>query len=163
MFQSLLVAITEGLPQIIDPDLPIRRLSRAVIELGQNMLHHSDLRAPLNNGESLGIGKLQLFDSETTWTVTASNLVTKGRVAALQIRLNQLDAAGDRLKKNVQATLKQPSSGPGGGIGLMQLARWSDGKLKAMFFPHDEGHDRFEVHVTIGKLPTKQQNTEGTT
>lgn len=99
MFQSLLVAITEGLPQIIDPDLPIRRLSRAVIELGQNMLHHSDLRAPLNNGESLGIGKLQLFDSETTWTVTASNLVTKGRVAALQIRLNQLDAAGDRLKK----------------------------------------------------------------
>ena len=81
-------------------------------------------------------------------------------------RLNVSDMEqwiGDRLKKNVQATLKQPSSGPGGGIGLMQLARWSDGKLKAMFFPHDEGHDRFEVHVTIGKLPTKQQNTEGTT
>ncbi len=153
MFQPLLVSMAEGIHALTSESNAKmgKRLVHVLIELGQNILHHSDERVALTSGGSVGIGRLDLLETDDDWVVAATNLVRLSKVPDLESRCSQLNSKQENLKHKVMKTLKSPTTGHGGGIGLMHMARLSDSRIETRFIEKDSDRVSFEIKVRISK------------
>ncbi|MCB0764693.1 MAG: SiaB family protein kinase [Flavobacteriales bacterium] len=155
---TALLGLVEHKMDLIEADPKARkRVFNVVMECLQNLYHHNTHVKPGSEaaGESGNPhGVVMIAQSEKGYSVLTGNFMAGGDVERLKAhldRINSLEPEG--LREFYKETLADGrySSNGGGGLGMIDIARKSGGKLEYGFVPYDEDNAFFSLNVNVTK------------
>ncbi|TAE19096.1 MAG: hypothetical protein EAZ95_02675 [Bacteroidetes bacterium] len=126
-----------------------RRVYHVMVETLQNMNRHSD---EIANDENIGKGLFMIGKRNDSYFVITSNRVTHDNKEKLQNALNQINSSTkEELKEMYKKQIKEGklSNKGGAGLGLIDIARKTTGKLDYHFIPYNEDDNLFILNVEI--------------
>jgi Family of unknown function (DUF6272) len=126
-----------------------RRVYHVMVETLQNMNRHSD---EIANDENIGKGLFMIGKRNDSYFVITSNRVTHDNKEKLQNALNQINSSTkEELKEMYKKQIKEGklSNKGGAGLGLIDIARKTTGKLDYHFIPYNEEDNLFILNVEI--------------
>lgn len=153
---TALLGMVERKMDVIETDARARkRVFNVVMECLQNLFHHnahlklSDGHAERTNDPH---GVVMIAQSEQGYSVLTGNFMAGNDVDRLKghlDRINALDA--DALREFYKETLADGrfSASGGGGLGMIDIARKSGGKLEYGFVPYDQDNAFFSLNVNV--------------
>ncbi len=150
----------EGIAVALRRSLSLSKLSTDVsysifsvfVEQIQNAIHYSSDRFIFNDGEMTNV-VVMLGDTENGYYMQCGNKVHKSDKQRLADKINQVNGlTKDELKQLYKERRKQPSEpqSKGAGLGLIEMARRSDGPIAFSFADVDDECAFFTLYVTIG-------------
>lgn len=135
----------DRLEQLQAGALQRKRLIRVAIEMLQNLHHHA--QQPVE-GKSFAI----YSNGSTAWTLQTRNRILPEQQGPLDARWNELKSMCQnslRRAQRIRVAQEARSDHGGGGVGLNDMLRKSDGNAEMHF-----SHERTDVFVTfIAELP----------
>lgn len=153
---TALLALVERKMQAIEPDQRVRkRVFNVVTECLQNLFHHN---AHLKVADGLAMqtrephGVVMIAQNVQGYSVLTGNFMAATEVDHLQEHLDRINALGpDELRDLYRETLAdgQFSTKGGGGLGMIDIARKSGGKLEYGFVPYDKDNAFFSLNVNV--------------
>ncbi len=153
---TALLDIVERKLDLIEDDAKVRRrVFNVVLECLQNLFHHNNGRARSEgtNGRSEDPqGVVMIAQSGKGYSVITGNAMAKGEVSGLKGRLDRVNGCDPgQLRDLYKSTLGDGSFTPagGGGLGLIEMARKSGGKLEYGFVPLDNESAFFSLNVNV--------------
>lgn len=153
---TVILGLVERKLDAIEPDHKARkRVFNVVVECLQNLYHHNGhLRTEGDNtvATSEPHGVVMIARTATGYSVLTGNFMAGGDVESLKSHLDQINAlAPEALREWYRAKLNdgQYSSAGGGGLGMIDIARRSGGKLEYGFVPYDQNHAFFSLNVNV--------------
>jgi hypothetical protein len=135
----------------------IRRVYHVMVETLQNLSRHSD---ELAEEDDLGRGMFMIGRKDDSYYVITSNKVSLTKKASLEKALNQInESSREQLKEMYKKQIKEGklSEKGGAGLGLIDMARKTTGKLEYQFIPFKDNNFLFILSVEIH---TKELTTE---
>ncbi len=153
---TAMLGIVERKMEGIEPDGRIRkRVFNVVMECLQNLYHHNlDLR---EGSSGVGTttdpqGVVMIAHMDQGYSVLTGNFMAGTAVDTLKGHLDRINALPpDELRRFYRETLadgKYTQSG-GGGLGMIDIARKSGGKLEYGFVPYDKDNAFFSLNVNV--------------
>ena len=152
---TTLLTLVERKMGAIEADPRLRkRVFNVVLEGLQNLYHHprTDAGAHVPQDPSDNDGVILLARSNSGYAVATGNMIGTERVAVLKAHLDRVNGCDPtELRELYQRTLSDGRYGPsgGGGLGLIDMARKSGGKLEYGFVPLDKGRTFFGLNVNV--------------
>ncbi len=134
-----------------------RRVYHVMVETLQNMNRHSD---EIANDENIGKGLFMIGKRNDSYFVITSNRVTHENKDRLQSALNQINnATKEELKEMYKKQIKEGklSNKGGAGLGLIDIARKTTGKLDYHFIPYNNEEHLFILNVEINTKVLKEE------
>jgi len=134
-----------------------RRVYHVMVETLQNMNRHSD---EIANDDNIGKGLFMIGKRNDSYFVITSNRVTDDNKEKLQSALNQINSATrEELKEMYKKQIKggKLSDKGGAGLGLIDIARKTTGKLDYHFIPYDSDDYLFILNVEINTRILKEE------
>ena len=129
-----------------------RKVYHVIIELLQNITHHSDDFQEDNEGHLIGNGLFVIGENQGDYYVVTGNMVANEKIEKLKERLESLNNADEKelklLFKKQMREGKIDERG-GAGLGLIDLIRKTKKKFTYEFIPYDENHQYFINSLTI--------------
>jgi hypothetical protein len=153
---TVLLGLVERKLDAMEPDHRSRkRVFNVVVECLQNLYHHNGhMRAGTNGMESTEEphGVVMIARTDSGYSVLTGNFMPGADVEQLKAhldRINSLDA--DSLRDWYRAKLADGrySAAGGGGLGMIDIARRSGGKLDYAFVPYDKDSAFFSLNVNV--------------
>ncbi len=145
----------------IEPDPRSRkRVFNVVMECLQNLYHHNAqvlLTAhdgPTSNGEPHGV--VMIAHLEKGYSIVTGNFMAGSDVERLKNHLDRINAMdATELRDFYKETLAEGgySAKGGGGLGMIDIARKSGGKLEYGFVPYDQDNAFFSLNVNVPTRP----------
>ena len=126
-----------------------RRVYHVMVETLQNMNRHSDEIAKQAN---IGKGLFIVGKKNDSYFIITSNKVSLENKTKLEGALHQINGATrDELKEMYKKQIKEGklSTKGGAGLGLIDIARKTTGKLDYQFIPYEDEDFLFILHVEI--------------
>ena len=143
--------------EVMEPDPKARkRVFNVVMECLQNLYHHNaNLKqdgdnAPVRTAEPHGVVMIAQLDKG--YSVLTGNFMAGMDVERLKShldRINSLDPAELREFYREQLANGAFSQKGGGGLGMIDIARKSGGKLEYGFVPYDKDNAFFSLNVNV--------------
>jgi hypothetical protein len=125
-----------------------KKIFKVAVELIQNLIHHSF------SADSLFVFSKSGINNE--FTISTSNLVDSSRANKLVSALNAIKSISEDelrdLKKNVMGGDARSEHG-GGGMGLLELAKISNGNIVSELLPSQ--HDKMMFCISVHLKPIK--------
>ena len=134
-----------------------RRVYHVMVETLQNMNRHSD---EITKDEIVGKGLFMIGKRNDSYFVITSNRVTIENKDRLQNALNQINSATkEELKEMYKKQIKggKLSDKGGAGLGLIDIARKTTGRLDYHFIPYDSEEYLFILNVEINTKILKEE------
>jgi len=153
---TALLGATEQKMEGIEMDARTRkRVFNVVMECLQNLYHHNaKLRladgSPSAEGEPHGV--VMIAQVEQGYQVLTGNFMAGSEVERLKEHLDRINALGpDELREFYRETLADGTytKNGGGGLGMIDIARKSGGKLEYGFVPYDKDNAFFSLNVNV--------------
>lgn len=150
---TALLGIVERKMELIEPDAKARkRVFNVVMECLQNLYHHN--KRPAEPALSVGDphGVVMIAHHSEGYSVLTGNLMAGADVDRMKEHLDRINALGaDQLRDLYKATLANGrfSERGGGGLGMIDIARKSGGKLEYGFVPFDQDNTFFSLNVNV--------------
>ncbi len=153
---TALLGLVERKMQAIEPDQRVRkRVFNVVTECLQNLFHHN-AHLKLADGQAIHTrephGVVMIAQNEQGYSVLTGNFMAATDVDHLKVHLDRINTLGpDELRELYRETLAdgQFSTKGGGGLGMIDIARKSGGKLEYGFVPYDKDNAFFSLNVNV--------------
>lgn len=153
---TALLGAIERRMDLIEPDARTRkRVFNVVMECLQNLYHHN---ANLTIGEGVPEtstephGVVMIAQSDQGYQVLTGNFMAGAEVDRLKGHLDRINALPpEELREFYRETLADGtySKNGGGGLGMIDIARKSGGKLEYGFVPYDKDNAFFSLNVNV--------------
>ncbi len=134
-----------------------RRVYHVMVETLQNMNRHSD---EITKDENIGKGLFMIGKRNDSYFVITSNRVTLDNKEKLEGALTQINTATkEELKEMYKKQIKggKLSEKGGAGLGLIDIARKTTGRLDYHFIPYDAEEYLFILNVEINTKILKEE------
>jgi hypothetical protein len=138
----------------------IRRVYHVMVETLQNMTRHSD---EIAEAGSIGKGLFMIGKKEESYYIITSNKVSNEKKERLHSALQQINAATmEELREMYRQQIKYGSLSEkgGAGLGLIDIARKTSGKLDYQFINFDDENYFFILNVEINTKDIQQRIQE---
>lgn len=152
---TALLDVLERKMSLIEKDPRVRkRTFNVVMECLQNLYHHRthNTDPASDNHQPTPHGVVMIAQQEGGYSVLTGNYMDGGEVGRLREHLDRINGMGpDELRdlyKNVLSNGTFSSRG-GGGLGMIEIARKSGGKLEYGFVPTDNDKTFFSLNVNV--------------
>lgn len=153
---TAMLGIVERKMERMEPDGRTRkRVFNVVMECLQNLYHHnSNLRETLDGPEATADphGVVMIASVDQGYSVLTGNFMAGHAVDKLKGHLDRINSLPpEQLRDFYRETLadgKYTRSG-GGGLGMIDIARKSGGKLEYGFVPYDKDNAFFSLNVNV--------------
>jgi hypothetical protein len=153
---TALLGLVERKMEHIEEDPRARkRVFNVVMECLQNLYHHNQRPSiggsapkPLNDPH----GVVMIAHQEDGYSILTGNFMAGTDVDRVKLHLDRINAmAPDELREFYKTTLAngQFSERGGGGLGMIDIARKSGGKLEYGFVPYDKDSAFFSLNVNV--------------
>jgi len=153
---TALLGLVERKMEHIEEDPRARkRVFNVVMECLQNLYHHNQRPAntegtskPLNDPH----GVVMIAQQEDGYSILTGNFMAGIDVDRVKVHLDRINAmAPEELREFYKTTLAngQFSERGGGGLGMIDIARKSGGKLEYGFVPYDKDSAFFSLNVNV--------------
>ena len=132
-----------------------KRVFNVVVECLQNLYHHNGQKATPEEAAAVPRepqGVVMIAHTATGYSVLTGNFMAGSDVDQLKSHLERINAlTPDDLRDWYRAKLAdgQYSSAGGGGLGMIDIARRSGGKLEYGFVPYDKDNAFFSLNVNV--------------
>lgn len=131
-----------------------KRVFTVVIECLQNLYHHVDQDTAAPNGEKVHDphGVVMIAQTDTGYSVITGNFMAGHEVDRLKQHLDRINSLGpDELRDLYRSRLSDGTytASGGGGLGMIEIARKSGGKLEYGFVPYDKDSAFFSLNVNV--------------
>ena len=143
---------------IIESDAKTRkRVFNVVMECLQNLFHHHAIKKVDNDQEAHlkdPHGVVMIAHLEEGYSVVTGNFIAGKDVDKMKIHLDTINGLErDGLRDLYKETLSNGkfSANGGGGLGMIDIARKSGGKLEYGFVPYDAHNSFFSLNVNVIK------------
>jgi hypothetical protein len=153
---TALLGLVERKMKAIEPDARSRkRVFNVVMECLQNLYHHnSRLRTENGSVERTDDphGVVMIARSEGGYSVLTGNFMAGSDVDRLKEHLDRINSLPQEgLRDLYKETLANGRFSPhgGGGLGMIDIARKSGGKLEYGFVPYDADNAFFSLNVNV--------------
>lgn len=151
---TALLGIVERKMETIEEDPKARkRVFNVVMECLQNLYHHN--RRPVGEPQSAQTephGVVMIAQMDEGYSILTGNFMAGGDVDRLKDHLDRINAmAPEELREFYKSTLANGrfSERGGGGLGMIDIARKSGGKLEYGFVPFDQNSAFFSLNVNV--------------
>lgn len=153
---TVLLGLVERKLTAIEPDQRARkRVFNVVVECLQNLYHHNghvrlEGDATVTTRDPHGV--VMIAQNAGGYSVLTGNFMAGDEVDQLRSHLDHINAlAPDALRDWYRAKLADGrySSVGGGGLGMIDIARRSGGKLEYGFVPYDQDNAFFSLNVNV--------------
>lgn len=152
---TALLDVLERKMSLIEKDAKVRkRTFNVVMECLQNLYHHRMRVADANAAQPQPVphGVVMIAQQEGGYSVLTGNYMDGSEVDRLRDHLDRINGMGPEelrdLYKNVLSNGRFSSHG-GGGLGMIEIARKSGGKLEYGFVPTDKDKTFFSLNVNV--------------
>ncbi|MDI7222703.1 SiaB family protein kinase [Leptospira santarosai] len=152
--QEVLTEFGSMIRTSLSTESKIKKIFAVFIELAQNMLHYSAERKTLEDGRESGVGIIMVDEKSIGYNISAGNLVLNEKIELLKSNCEKINSMSkDELKAYYQRQLRsnRPEESKGAGVGLIDIARKSDGPLSYDISPVDDKHSFFTLSVYFTK------------
>lgn len=152
--QEVLTEFGSMIRTSLSAESKIKKIFAVFIELAQNMLHYSAERKALEDGRDSGVGIIMVDEKSIGYNVSSGNLVLNDKIESLKSKCEKINSMSrDELKTYYQQQLRsdRPDDSKGAGVGLIDIARKSDGPLSYDIAPVDDKHSFFTLSAYFTK------------
>jgi Family of unknown function (DUF6272) len=135
-----------------------RRVYHVMVETLQNMNRHSD---EIADDLNIGKGMFMIGKKDDSYFVITSNKVSQDSKENLEQALRQINSATkEELKEMYKKQIKEGklSMKGGAGLGLIDIARKTTGKLDYQFIPYEDNDYFFILNVEINTKEVEAGN-----
>ncbi|MFZ1693642.1 MAG: SiaB family protein kinase [Flavobacteriales bacterium] len=153
---TVLLGLVERKLDAMEADAKSRkRVFNVVVECLQNLFHHNGhLRAEGNTVEPTKEphGVVMIAKNDGGYQVLTGNFMNSGDMDQLKNHLDRINALDqEALREWYRAKLADGtySAAGGGGLGMIDIARRSGGKLEYAFVPYDKDSAFFSLNVNV--------------
>lgn len=130
-----------------------KRVFYVVVELIQNLFHHS---CPVylngNKNEEIRLSSFVVAINGSSLSITTGNFVNEKKISEIARRIDTINnCTKEELKDHYKRILTNQvfSDKGGGGLGMIDVARKTDGKFKYVFESHKNNMVFFQLQVYI--------------
>lgn len=152
--QEVLTELGSMIRTSLSSESKIKKIFAVFIELAQNMLHYSAERQMNEEMKEAGVGILVVRENSIGYHVGSGNLVHNEKLEFLSERIQKINSMNkDELKSFYQQQLRseRPEDSKGAGVGLIDIARKSDGPLVFHFDSVDNKNSFFTISAFFTK------------
>ena len=130
-----------------------KKVYNVLVESLQNLYHHVDSLPDDYQGEwAEKFGLIVVSRDDHGYTITSGNFVLNSKVAALEKKIDKINnSTGDDIKelyKHILHHQKITDKG-GGGLGLVDIARKTGGRLAYQFEKYNDTHSFFTLNARL--------------
>ncbi|MDX1961263.1 MAG: SiaB family protein kinase [Leptospiraceae bacterium] len=130
--QEILTELGSMIRTSLQAESKIKKIFGVFVELSQNILYYSEERDVGPTGDDGGVGIVLFKEIGEGYILGSGNLVKTERAKTIQEKISHVNSLDkDKLREFYQKQLRQdrPEDSKGAGVGLIDIARKSDGQL----------------------------------
>jgi len=151
LLDSLITVSQAKLAEIEDRRTVKKRVFGVLVEILQNIHHHFN-NARVDGSEEDQSIMFVFSKSDDGYNVITGNFIASDEVEVLKDRIDSINKmSSDEIKNKYREILSSGQISPkgGAGLGIIDIARKSGGKLSYEFTPHNDSLSFFSLTVKI--------------
>jgi len=130
-----------------------KKLYNVLVESLQNLYHHID-DLPSVSGDNFNIhfGIFIISQTNDYYRVSTGNFIRKGKVDDLKERLDKIKSLEKNELKDLYKYIlnnQEFSKKGGGGLGLIDMAKRTNGRIEYKFTPYDSNYSFFNLDIFV--------------
>jgi len=153
LITNVLGVVETKLDHVIDNSSIKKKIYNVLVESLQNLYHHvDDLPEDYNGKLDMHFGIFVIAKSGETYKIITGNFIKSEKIKKLKERLDKIKTLSkEELKDLYKFVLNNQkfSDKGGGGLGLIDIARRTDGKIDFAFEEYDQNFSFFRLDVLI--------------
>ncbi len=153
LITNVLGVVESKLDHVINKSVTKKKIYNILVESLQNLYHHvDDLPELANEGMDIHFGIFVISKSGEFYDIRTGNFIRNDKVKKLKERLEKIKSLSkEELKELYKFVLNNQkfSDKGGGGLGLIDIARRTDGRMNYEFDNYNDDYSFFSLSVTI--------------
>lgn len=153
LITNVLGVVESKLDHVISKSITKKKIYNILVESLQNLYHHvDDLPDEINEGMDIHFGIFVISKVDDQYVIRTGNFLKSDKVKKLKERLDKIRSLSkDELKELYKFVLNNQkfSEKGGGGLGLIDIARRTDGRVDYEFDEFDDNYSFFNLNITI--------------
>lgn len=131
-----------------------KKVYNVLVECLQNLYHHMDDSATLAQDEKMRSAIFMIGRLETHYNIITGNYIKNDNISNLKRLLDSINVLSkEELKEYYKEVLNngEMSLKGGGGLGMIDIARKTGGKLNYEFTPVDDKYSFFSLNINVSQ------------
>ena len=153
LITNVLGVVETKLDHVIDNSGIKKKIYNVLVEILQSLYHHvDDLPEDYNDKLDMHFGIFVITKTSETYKVITGNFIKSDKIKKLKERLDKIKTLSkEELKDLYKFVLNNQkfSDKGGGGLGLIDIARRTEGKIDYAFEEYDQNYSFFRLDVII--------------
>ena len=153
LITNVLGVVESKLDHVIDKSSTKKKIYNILVEGLQNLYHHvDDLPDEVNESMDIHFGIFVISKISDSYEIRTGNFIKTDKIKKLKERLDKIKSLSkEELKELYKFVLNNQkfSDKGGGGLGLIDIARRTEGRVNYEFDDYDDNYAFFSLCVTI--------------
>lgn len=152
LITNVLGVVETKLNHVIEKSSTKKKIYNILVEGLQNLYHHVDDLPDSINNMDVHFGIFVIAKTEETYEIRTGNFIKNDKINKLKERFDKIKSLSkDELKELYKFVLNNQmfSDKGGGGLGLIDIARRTNGQIDYDFANYDDNYSFFKMYVTI--------------
>ncbi len=153
LITNVLGVVETKLDHVIQKSGTKKRIYNILVESLQNLYHHvDDLPDSINGNVDVHFGIFVICKNEESYIIRTGNFIKNDKINKLKERFDKIKSLSkEELKELYKFVLNNQkfSDKGGGGLGLIDIARRTDGNVDYNFDNYDNDYSFFRMNVVI--------------
>jgi len=153
LITNVLGVVETKLDHVIDKSITKKKIYNVLVESLQNLYHHvDDLPSEFNSGLDIHFGIFVVSKIDDQYQIRTGNFIKTEKIKSLQERLDKIKSLSrDELKELYKFVLNNQkfSDKGGGGLGLIDIARRTEGNVDYEFNDYNTNYSFFILNIKI--------------
>ncbi|HSH52682.1 MAG TPA: SiaB family protein kinase [Bacteroidales bacterium] len=153
LITNVLGVVETKLNHVIDRSITKKKIYNVLVESLQNLYHHvDDLPSELNSGLDIHFGIFVVSKINDQYEIRTGNFIKTEKIKSLKERLDKIKSLSkDELKDLYKFVLNNQkfSDKGGGGLGLIDIARRTEGNINYEFNNYNTNYSFFNLNIII--------------
>ncbi|MEA2105978.1 MAG: SiaB family protein kinase [Bacteroidota bacterium] len=153
LITNVLGVVETKLDHVIDKSITKKKIYNVLVESLQNLYHHvDDLPSEFNSGLDIHFGIFVVSKIDDQYQIRTGNFIKSEKIKSLQERLDKIKSLlRDELKELYKFVLNNQkfSDKGGGGLGLIDIARRTEGNIDYEFIDYNTNYSFFTLNIKI--------------